>query len=85
VTATPGVLAEPALTVSFEGFDETSIRMVFRFWIEWQQTNAVELQTQLTQAIMNAARSAGIILPVPARTVILHAPIEPAPTNATTR
>ena len=32
VAATPGVLAEPAPLVSLEGFDETSIRMVFRFW-----------------------------------------------------
>src|SRR5512139_1896589 len=65
VAAAPGVLAEPAPQVSFEGFDESSIRMVFRFWIEWRQTNAVELQTQLTQTIMDAARSAGISLPVP--------------------
>ena len=47
VTTTPGVLAEPEPAVSFEGFDESSIRMVFRFWIEWQNTNAVNLQTQL--------------------------------------
>ena len=60
VAATPGVLAEPALTVSFEGFDESSIRMVFRFWIEWQNTNAVNLQTQLTQVIMDVARREGI-------------------------
>jgi small conductance mechanosensitive channel len=85
VTATPGVLAEPALAVSFEGFDESSIRMVFRFWIEWQNTNAVNLQTQLTQVIMDVARREGINLPYPIRTVLLQNPIEPAAQNATTR
>jgi small conductance mechanosensitive channel len=85
VTTTPGVLAEPALTVSFEGFDESSIRMVLRFWIEWQNTNAINLQTQLTQVIMEVARREGINLPYPIRTVLLQNPIEPAAQNATTR
>jgi len=85
VAAAPGVLAEPAPQVSFEGFDESSIRMVFRFWIEWQTTNAVNLQTQLTQVIMDVARREGIHVPFPIRTVMLHNPIEPAPPNATTR
>ena len=39
--------------------------MVFRFWIEWQTTNAVNLQTQLTQVIMDVARREGINIPVP--------------------
>jgi small conductance mechanosensitive channel len=85
VAAAPGVLAEPAPLVSFVGFDESSIRMVFRFWIEWQTTNAVNLQTQLTQVIMDVARREGIHIPFPIRTVMLHNPIEPAPQNATTR
>ena len=78
VAATPGVLAEPALQVSFEGFDESSIRMVFRFWIEWQTTNAADLQTQLTQVIVDVARREGINIPYPIRTVLLQNPIEPA-------
>ena len=85
VAAAPGVLAEPAPQVSFEGFDESSIRMVFRFWIEWQNTNAVNLQTQLTQVIMEVARREGINIPFPIRTVMLQNPIEPAAQNATTR
>ena len=85
VTAVPGVLTEPPLTVSFEGFDESTIRMVFRFWIEWQNTNATNLQTQLTQVIMEVARREGIVLPYPIRTVLLQNPIEPATQNATTR
>jgi small conductance mechanosensitive channel len=85
VAAAPGVLAEPAPQVSFEGFDESSIRMVFRFWIEWQTTNAVNLQTQLTQVILDTARSAGINISAPIRMVMLHNPIEPAATNATAR
>ena len=85
IAAMPGVLAEPAPAVSFEGFDESSIRMVFRFWIEWQNTNAVNLQTQLTQVIMDVARREGINIPFPIRTVLLQNSIEPAPPNATTR
>jgi small conductance mechanosensitive channel len=85
VIATSGVLADPALTVSFEGFDESSIRMVFRFWIEWQTTNAVNLQTQLTQVIMDVARREGINIPFPICTVLLHNPIESVAPNATTR
>jgi small-conductance mechanosensitive channel len=85
VAAAPGVLTEPAPTVSFEGFDESSIRMVFRFWIEWQTTNAADLQTQLTQAIMDAARREGIKIPVPIRTVLVQNPIEPAAEKVTTR
>jgi small conductance mechanosensitive channel len=85
IAATPGVLAEPALTVSFEGFDESSIRMALRFWIAWQDTNAVNLQTQLTQVIMEVARREGINIPFPIRTVLLQNPIEPAAPNATTR
>ncbi len=85
VAATPGILAEPALLVTFEGFDESSIRMVFRFWIEWQDTNAAHLQTQLTQVIMEVARREGIKIPFPIHTVLLQNPSEPAPQNATTR
>ena len=85
IAAMPGVLAEPAPAVSFEGFDESSIRMVFRFWIEWQNTNATNLQTQLTQVIMDVARREGINIPFQIRTVLLQNPIEPAAQNATTR
>jgi small conductance mechanosensitive channel len=85
VSATPGVLAQPALAVSFEGFDESSIRMVFRFWIDWQTTNPLDIQTRLTQVIMDVARREGINIPFPIRTVLLQNPIEPATPNATTR
>jgi small-conductance mechanosensitive channel len=78
VAATPGVLSEPASAVSFEGFDESSIRMVFRFWIEWQTTNPFAIQTQLTQVLVDVARREGINIPFPIRTVILHNPIDSA-------
>jgi small conductance mechanosensitive channel len=84
VLTTPGVLAEPALAVSFEGFDESSIRMVFRFWIDWQTTNGVDLQTKLTQVIMDVAHREGINIPVPVRTLLTN-PIETLAPNATTR
>lgn len=74
IAAAAGVLAEPASSVSFEGFDESSIRMVFRFWIEWQTTDAVELQTELTRVIMDVARREGISIPVPVRMAVLQSP-----------
>ena len=85
VSATPGVLAEPALLVSFEGFDDSSIRMVFRFWIEWQTTSPIGIQTQMTQVIMDVARRESINIPFPIRTVLLQNPIESTGQNATTR
>ncbi len=85
VASTPGVLADPAPLVTFEGLDESSIRMVFRFWIEWQTTNAADLQTQLTQVIVDVARREGINIPVFIRAVLLQPPIDPAPKNAATR
>lgn len=85
VAATPGVLAEPALLVTFEGFDESSIRLVFRFWIEWRTTNPVTIQTQLTQVIVDVARREGINIPSPIRMVLLQTPTEAPPPNTTTR
>lgn len=85
IAAAPGVLADPAPLVSFEGFDDSSIRMVFRFWIEWQTTSPIEIQTTVTQALLDAARREGINIPFPIRTVLLQNPIESAPQNATTR
>ncbi len=85
VVATPGILMEPALQVSFEGFDESSIRMAFRFWIEWHTTDAGNLQTQLTQLIIDVARREGINIPFPIPVVVVHNPAEPALQNATTR
>ena len=85
VAAAPGVLADPPLQVSFESFDATSIRMVFRFWIEWQTTSPIDIQTQMTQVIMDVARREGIGLPITVRATVLQNPIEPAAENATTR
>jgi len=85
VAAAPGVLAEPAPLVSFEGFDESSIRMVFRFWIEWQATSPIDVQTQVTQVMMDVAHREGINIPFPIRTVRLQAPIEPVSQTTTTR
>jgi small-conductance mechanosensitive channel len=85
VSALPGVLSEPPMLVSFEGFDEISIRMVFRFWFEWRATTAIDLQTRATEAIMEAARREGISLPVSVRAMVLHNPAESTPEMTTTR
>jgi small-conductance mechanosensitive channel len=81
----PGVLRDPALLVSFEGFDEISIRMTFRFWFEWRTTSALDLQTRMTEVITDVARREGIRLPVSVRALVLHNPLESAPETTTTR
>lgn len=74
VLATPGVLSDPAPLVSFEGFDDSSIRMVFRFWINWKDTSPLAAQTDFIQSVMDTARREGIDIPFPIRTVYLHQP-----------
>jgi small conductance mechanosensitive channel len=85
VAAVPGVLRDPALLVSFEGFDEISIRMTFRFWFDWRTTSAFDLQTRMIEVITDVARREGISLPVSARALVLHNAVESAPETATTR
>jgi len=86
VVSAPGVLAEPAPLIAFEAFDDSSIRMVFRFWIDWQATNPMDAQTAVTQAIMDAARREGIDIPFPIRTMYVQHPAQvPAVENTTTR
>jgi small-conductance mechanosensitive channel len=85
VAATPGVLADPAPQISFEGFDENATRLVFRFWFDWRTTNTTELQTQLTQAIKDLAQREGVDLSVPIRTLLLQPSLDPALKSDTTR
>ena len=85
VATTPGVLANPAPQVSFEGFDENATRLVFRFWFDWRTTNTTDLQTQLTQVIKDLAQREGTDLSVPIRTMLLQPPLDPALKSAATR
>jgi len=84
VVSTPGVLAEPAPLVSFEAFDDSSIRMVFRFWIDWQETSPLDAQTNVTQSLMDAARHEGIDIPFPIRTVYVQHPAHVSAVEHTT-
>jgi small-conductance mechanosensitive channel len=84
IVSTPGVLADPAPLISFEAFDANSIRMVFRFWINWQATNPTDAQTDVTQAIMDAARREGIPIPFPIRTVHVEHPAHVSAVENTT-
>lgn len=74
VRDTPGVLADPEPLVSYESFDDSSIRMVFRFWINWQDTSPLDAQTDFTKNLMETARREGINIPFPIRTLYLHQP-----------
>jgi len=63
VTMTEGVMSDPAPTVSFEGFDATSIRAVVRYWIEPSQADAQVTQTAVLNAIKEAAQTQAIGIP----------------------
>lgn len=71
VQATPGVLADPASTVSFEGFDSSTIRALVRFWIEPEKNDALTMQTEVTRSIMAAAQREGIEIPFPIQTLVV--------------
>lgn len=86
VVSTPGVLAKPEPLISFEAFDDSSIRMVFRFWVDWQETSPLDAQTDVTQSLIDAARREGIDIPFPIRTVYVQHPAQvSAVENTTTR
>lgn len=63
VTLTEGVMSDPAPTVSFEGFDATSIRAVVRYWIEPSEADAQVTQTAVLNAIKEAAQTQAIGIP----------------------
>lgn len=74
VTNTPGVLAEPAPIVSFEGFEVNGLRAVIRYWFEPAKTDGLNLQTALTESVMLATAGEGIRIPQPAQAVMVRMP-----------
>jgi small-conductance mechanosensitive channel len=74
VKHTSGVMAEPAPTVAFEAFDGNSIRAVIRYWYEPLRTDAMALQTAVTESIVAAALREGVKIPQPAQAVLLRLP-----------
>jgi len=67
VRGTPGVLANPEPTVSFEAFDPTTIRVVIRYWASSANTDLdtiASLQTAVTRNVIDLARAENIRMPI---------------------
>lgn len=69
----PGVLADPPPEVSFEGFSESGIRAVLRYWVVSTQSK-LPAQSELTQALAAAADAAGIDMTPPALRLVGEVP-----------
>jgi small-conductance mechanosensitive channel len=65
VRTAPQVLADPPPSVSFEAFDEATIRAVVRYWLA-KDADTAAAHTEVSNALTAAARGAGI--PIVART-----------------
>ena len=72
VHALPGVKEEPAPTVVFHTFGESSIDFTVYYWIDPQSTDFFAAQTAGVQALHRAFQEAGIEIPFPVRTVYLQ-------------
>jgi small-conductance mechanosensitive channel len=61
VRTVPQVLADPPPSVSFEAFDEATIRAMVRYWLAKDADTAVA-HTEVSTALTEAARGAGVPL-----------------------
>jgi small conductance mechanosensitive channel len=73
VAHVPGVLADPAPEVAFEGWEQDAIRTSVLFWIK-SADDPVAMQTAVTQAILDAARHAGLEVRSATPPVVLKQP-----------
>lgn len=72
VRALPGVKEEPAPSVVFHTFGESSIDFTVYYWIDPQRTDYFAAQTAGIHALHHAFQEAGIDIPFPIRTVYLQ-------------
>ena len=73
----PLIMSEPAPLATFEGFDNSSLRLVLRCYLPTLE-NRLSVTTELHTAIHHAFDSAGIEIPFPQRDIRVHWP-EPSP------
>ena len=70
------VEAEPAATLTFEGFGDGNVRAVVRYWLT-TTADPVAARGAVTTALLDAARAAGLDIASP-RTVVLRRESPPA-------
>jgi len=68
----PGVKEDPAPTVVFHTFGESSVDFTVYYWINPRETDYFAAQTAGVQALHRAFQEAGIDIPFPIRTVYLQ-------------
>lgn len=73
----PLIMSEPGPLATFEGFDDSSLRLVLRCYLPTLE-NRLSVTTELHTAIHHAFDSAGIEIPFPQRDIRVHWP-EPSP------
>ncbi|MCT7976036.1 mechanosensitive ion channel family protein [Laspinema olomoucense] len=69
VSQVPGVLSEPEPEVDIEGFGESSINMIVRYWTEPERPSVRRTQTQVAIALKEACDRENINIPYPIRTL----------------
>lgn len=67
----PLIMSEPAPLATFEGFDDSSLRLVLRCYLPTLE-NRLSVTTELHTAIHHAFDSAGIEIPFPQRDIRVH-------------
>ena len=73
----PLIMSEPGPLATFEGFDDSSLRLILRCYLPTLE-NRLSVTTELHTAIHHAFESAGIEIPFPQRDIRVHWP-EPSP------
>ena len=73
----PLIMSEPGPLATFEGFDDSSLRLVLRCYLPTLE-NRLSVTTELHTAIHHAFDAAGIEIPFPQRDIRVHWP-EPSP------
>lgn len=73
----PLIMSEPGPLATFEGFDDSSLRLVLRCYLPTLE-NRLSVTTELHTAIHHAFAAAGIEIPFPQRDIRVHWP-EPSP------
>ena len=73
----PLIMSEPGPLATFEGFDDSSLRLILRCYLPTLE-NRLRVTTELHTAIHRAFDAAGIEIPFPQRDIRVHWP-EPTP------
>jgi small conductance mechanosensitive channel len=72
VSQVPGVLSQPEPEVDIEGFGESSIDMIVRYWTEPDRPSVRRTQTKVAIALKAACDRANINIPYPIRTLYYY-------------